>query len=75
MARIAGVTTKKDTKGKITHVTINAKKHPEAVGKLKEMGLMEKSSLQKELEAGQYDAISECFDFVREKVKEFPWKK
>jgi hypothetical protein len=50
MARIAGVTTKKDTRGTITHVSINAKKHPDAIVKLKEMGLIEKSPLQKEVE-------------------------
>jgi hypothetical protein len=75
MARIAGVTTKKDTRGNITHVTINTKKHPEAVGKLKELGLMEKSPLQVEIEGGSFDTIAECFDFVKEKVKRFPWKK
>ncbi len=50
MARIAGVTTKKDTRGNITHVSISAKKHPDAIVKLKEMGLIEKSQLQKEVE-------------------------
>jgi hypothetical protein len=75
MAKIAGVTTKKDIRGKITHVTINTKKHPEAVSKLIELGLMEKSPLQKELETGQFDSVTGCFDFVREEVNKLPWKK
>ncbi len=50
MARIAGVITKKDTRGNITHVTINTKKHPEAVGKLKELGLMEETQFDKDCE-------------------------
>jgi hypothetical protein len=72
MARIAGVTTQKDTRGNITHVTINTKKHPEAVGKLKELGLMEKTQFEKDFE----NAIT--LEQLREdlhKHKSKSWKK
>ncbi len=50
MARIAGVTTQKDAKGNITHVTINVKKHKEAVPVLQTMGLMEKTKFDMDWE-------------------------
>jgi hypothetical protein len=58
MSRIAGVTTKKDSRGTITHVSINAKKHPDAIVKLKEMGLIEKSQLQKEVDENPGDFMT-----------------
>jgi hypothetical protein len=67
MARIAGVTTQKDTRGNITHVTINTKKHPEAVGKLKELGLMEKTQFEKDFENGTpiEETRIELIEFVK----------
>jgi hypothetical protein len=67
MARIAGVTTQKDTRGNITHVTINTKKHPEAVGKLKELGLMEKTQFEKDFENGTAieETRIELIEFVK----------
>ncbi len=64
MARIAGVNTQKDTKGNITHVTINTKKHPEAAGKLKELGLMEKTQFEKDYEkAMPFDQFEEKLSY------------
>jgi hypothetical protein len=67
MARIAGVTTKKDTRGNITHVTINTKKHPEAVGKLKDLGLIEKTQFDKDFENGTpiEETRIELIEFVK----------
>jgi|688.fasta_scaffold130700_3 hypothetical protein len=65
MARIAGVTTKKDTRGNITHVTINAKKHPEALGKLKDLGLIEKTQFEKDYENAM------TFEEFEEKILNF----
>jgi hypothetical protein len=72
MARIAGVATKKDTRGNVTHVTISTKKHPEAVDKLKELGLMEKTQFEKDSEG----AIS-VEDFFKEMRKHIldTWQK
>ncbi len=52
MARIAGVTTQKDSKGALTHITVNLKKHPEALPVLKNMGLVEKTKFELECEKG-----------------------
>ena len=37
----------KDTKGNLTHVTINLKKHKEVLPMLQQMSLIEKSELKK----------------------------
>lgn len=51
MARIAGIATKKNTKGEITHVTINVKKHRDVVTPmLYELGVLEKTEFQQECE-------------------------
>lgn len=75
MARIAGVTTQKDSKGNPAIITINLKKHPEAVPVLKNLGLIEKSDLRKEVEANpeNFMTVDECFDNVQAHVKE-TWK-
>jgi hypothetical protein len=65
MARIAGVITKKDTRGNITHVTINTKKHPEALGKLKDLGLIEKTQFEKDYENAM------TFEEFEEKILNF----
>lgn len=53
MARIAGITTKKNVRGEITHVTFNVKKHHEAITSLLEqMGVIQKSKFMQEFEKG-----------------------
>jgi hypothetical protein len=54
MAAVAGVTTKKNTLGQITHVTVDVRKHKEVMPMFNEMGLVPKTTFQKECE----DAIS-----------------
>lgn len=54
MPRIAGVTTQKDTKGNLTHVTINLKKHKEVLPLLHQMGVIEKSELEKMLDSSEW---------------------
>jgi hypothetical protein len=54
MAAVAGVTTKKNTSGQITHVTIDVRKHKEVMPMFNEMGLVPKTTFQKECK----DAIS-----------------
>jgi hypothetical protein len=54
MAAVAGVTTKKNTHGQITHVTIDVRKHKEVMPMFSQMGLVPKTTFQKECE----DAIS-----------------
>ncbi len=51
MARIAGIATKKNTKGEITHVTINVQKHREIITPmLYQLGVLDKSTFNEECE-------------------------
>lgn len=52
MARIAGVKTVKNSRGNITHVTIDMRKHPQAFNTLQQMGLLEKTQFEKDFEMG-----------------------
>lgn len=69
MAKIAGVTQKKNAKGEVTAVLIDLKKHGPA---LKKIGLIEKTQFEKEFEAGV--PISEVFDELRIMISE-KWSK
>ena len=75
MARITGIATKKDTDGNITHVTVDVRKHKEAAAALRDLGLMEKSKLQQEIEQGDFltpdEFLEDCLGFVRK----LPWPK
>ncbi len=53
MPRIAGITTKKNEQGKITHVTINVQKHSKEITPLlQQLGVIEKTQFQMECEKG-----------------------
>jgi hypothetical protein len=53
MPRIAGVATQKNTKGEITHLTINVKKHKDFVAPmLAQLGAKEKTKFEKDWERG-----------------------
>jgi selenocysteine-specific translation elongation factor len=53
MPNVAGITTKKDSDGKITHVTIDVQQHKEKITPmLYELGVMEKTAFQIECENG-----------------------
>jgi hypothetical protein len=52
MAAIAGVTTKKNIKGQLTHVTIDVRKHKQVIPMFNELGLVPKTDFQKRCEAG-----------------------
>lgn len=73
MARIAGVKTKRDSKGRITEIIINTKKHPQAVELLQNAGLVEKTSFHKEFE--QALTLEEARLRTVDAIKKFPWKK
>lgn len=46
MARIAGIQTKKNTKGVITHVTIDLRRHKEALPFLEQIGALERDDFE-----------------------------
>lgn len=52
MARIAGVATKKNIKGEITHVTINVQTHREIITPvLHQLGVLDKTKFQEECQS------------------------
>ena len=77
MARIAGIKTQTDSRGKLASITINAKKHPNAVEALKGLGLLEKSALRQEVEANpdNFLTVEEARAQTHEFIKKLPWKK
>jgi hypothetical protein len=68
MAAIAGITTKKDLQGKLTHVTVDVRKHKQVIPMFTEIGLIPKTKFQIECE----DAISveELRTRVHKKLKQ-----
>jgi hypothetical protein len=72
MAAIAGVTTKKNAQGKITHITVDVRKHKEVIPMFNEIGLMPKTKFQEQCEKGT--PIEEAFDEVKKHIKDL-WQK
>ncbi len=73
MPRIAGITTKKNVKGKITHVTIDVEKYRQAIiPVLNQLGLIEKTEFQRECENGH--TIEESRKRVHAKIDTL-WEK
>jgi hypothetical protein len=52
MAAIAGITTKKNVKGELTHITVDVRKHKEVIPMFNEIGLLPKTDFQKRCEQG-----------------------
>jgi len=72
MAAIAGVTTKKNVQGKITHITVDLRKHKEVIPMFNEIGLMPKTKFQEQCENGI--PIEEAFDDIKKHIKSL-WQK
>jgi hypothetical protein len=74
MPRIAGVATQKNTKGEITHITIDVKKHKEFVAPLLAQlgGVKEKTKFEKDWERGI--TPEELRQNLHKRIKEL-WKK
>ncbi len=68
MAAIAGITTKKNLQGKLTHITVDVRKHKQVVSMFEDIGLIAKTDFQKRCE----DAISveELRTRVHKRLKE-----
>ena len=73
MARIAGIKTKRDNKGRITEITINTKKHPQAIELLQQAGLVEKTKFQQELEQGL--TVEQARQRTLAKIRSWKWPK
>ncbi len=72
MAAIVGITTKKNTRQQITHITVYARKHKEVIPMFNEIGLLPKTKFQKQCEKGT--PIEGAFDEVKTHIKSL-WRK
>ena len=74
MAQVAGITTNKNTKGELTHVTIDVKKHKDAIAPLLEqLGITTKTQFQIDRERGI--TIEEARALSIPHLKSLNWKK
>ena len=74
MARIAGIATKKNRKGEITHVTIDIKKHRDTITPmLEQLGVIKESSFDEEWERGGM-TVEELKNSLHKTVDEL-WRK
>ena len=74
MARIAGIATKKNEKGEITHVTINVKKHRDTITPmLEQLGVIKESSFEEEWALGGM-TVEELKNSLHKTVNEL-WRK
>jgi hypothetical protein len=72
MAAIAGVTTKKNVKGQLTHVTVDVKKHAAVIPMFTELGLLPKTTFQIERQNGI--TVNELKESLLEQIDEL-WSK
>ncbi len=73
MAAIAGIKTKKNTRGQITHITVDVRKHKEVIPMFNEIGLLPKTNFQEQCEKGH--TADETREILLKHVRSFPWKK
>jgi hypothetical protein len=73
MSRITGIRTKRDAEGRITEITINTKKHPQAIELLQNAGLVEKSGFQQDLEDGL--SVEQARQSTLTKIRSWKWPK
>jgi len=78
MARIVGITTQKDTKGNITKVTIDVKKHRDILTPLLEhLASKDSDAFEKEWAAAKTSGspVEEVFDRLETKIRSWEWQK
>jgi hypothetical protein len=74
MARIAGLVAKKNIKGELTHITIDVKKHKDAIAPfLEQMGVSTKTAFQIDREKGVN--LDEFRKRMHKHIDNLPWKK
>ena len=74
MTHIPGIHTENDIKGNLKKITIDVKKHPQAIGVLKEAGIIPKTPFEIEFEENFKNgkSVEEVFKNVREKINKYP---
>ncbi len=73
MANIDGISTIKNAKGEITHVTIDIQKHQELIPLLQKMGALERPDFEKECERAL--SVEESLQRSLNFIDTLPWKK
>ena len=73
MAQIAGITTKKNLRGEVTHVTIDIKKHKDKIPMLTEIGVLQKTKFEERCEGAL--TIEELRSRVHKHINSLEWKK
>ena len=74
MVRIPSVKTTKNTKGKNISITIDLTKRKDAIPLLTEIGLLEKSDVQKRIENNEYISVEESRSRTLTHIKQ-SWEK
>ena len=82
MTRIAGISTQKNTKGIVTKITIDLKKHPEAKQPLVDLGLIAKTEEEiyreefyKKVNNPTNLTLDEFYNSMMKHIEKLPWKK
>jgi hypothetical protein len=78
MSKLNGIETRKNTQGKITHITIDVKILPEVANPiLEQAGLKEKMTFEQEWEEAKIIGftVEEARASTLAKVRALPWKK
>lgn len=82
MATLAGISTQINSKGVLTHITIDLKKHPEALSQLTKLGYIPKS--EDDIERQQFEkewndptnmTSEQMWTSMQHKIDSLPWKK
>ncbi len=73
MGQLPGVKVKKNVRGEITHVQIDLKKNQQVIPLLKQMGLLEKTPFEKEVETAL--TVEEARKHTLDFIHSLPWKK
>lgn len=60
MTRIAGVSTQTNSKGMVTKITVDLKRHPLAKELLAGVGLIKETNAEKMIRTGNYTSIEEA---------------
>lgn len=74
MVKKAGVQIKKNSKGEITHITIDVRKHKEALPFLNKIGVIE-DDFEKDWNSSDYLTVEEAKAQTLEFISKLPWKK
>ena len=73
MGQLPGIKIKKNVRGEVTHVQIDLKKNQQAIPLLKQMGLLEKTAFEKDVETAL--TVEEARKHTLAFIDSLPWQK